>query len=413
MFFFIPINTDAPIYHWPYGTVGLIVVNTLLFFLLPNPEDFALIHGDGLHPLQWVSSNFIHSSFLHLLGNMLFLWGFGIVVEGKLGWYRFLAAYLTIGVIQCASEQMMMLGSEGGASVGASAIIYGLLAMAMVWAPRNEFTVFLFVFFFRIIATTFELSILTFGLLYVGKELLIPLLFGFHMSSQVLHLSGAAIGFGLGVLFLKMNWVDCEGWDLFSVMKKDHGSANLIQHHHLLPEAEYQLDVISTKKRKKKRKKKGSAHGSPDEDLDRKMASAEKRREKSLARIRKLLAQKKPNAAYSEYQRAKQESEGFTLGSAELERLGEALYRQKLYDQAGPVFDEFIIRFPELADQIRVKLAAILIEKQQRPRAALRTLAPVPPGALSASLEKTRLKIERKANQLIEEGVLEMESKPW
>lgn len=411
MFFFVPINTDAPIYYWPYGTVGLIVINTLLFFLLPNPEDFALVHGDGLHPLQWITSNFIHGGFLHLLGNMMFLWGFGLVVEGKLGWYRFIPVYLAIGIVQCAAEQAMMLGSGGGMSVGASAVIYGLLAMAMVWAPRNEFEIFVFAFFFyRILATTFELSILAFGLLYVGKEFLIPLLFGFQMSSQVLHLSGAAVGFGIGVLFLKLKWVDCEGWDLFNVMKKDHGSTELIKHYNLLPEAEYKLESV---KKKKKKRKKGTSISSLEDDFNEDAASQEIRRGKSLARIRKLLAQKKPNAALSEYQNTKQQLGGFTLGSPDMEQLGDALYRQKLFEQAGPVYDEYITRFPELADHIRIKLAAILIEKQQRPRAALRTLAPIAPGALSESLEKTRIKIERKANQLIEEGVLELEGNSW
>ncbi len=411
MFFFLPINTDAPIYYWPYGTVGIIVLNTLLFFLLPNPEDYALVHGSGLHPLQWITSNFIHSGFLHLLGNMIFLWGFGLVVEGKLGWYRFIPVYLAIGIIQCASEQTMMLGSDGGMSVGASAVIYGLLAMAMVWAPRNEFTIFVFAFFiYRVLATTFELSILTFGLLYVGKEFFVPLLFGFQMSSQVLHLSGAFTGFGIGILFLKLKWVDCEGWDLFNVMKKDHGTTDLIQHHNLLPEAEYKLESVT---KKKKKKKKGANISSLEGDFNEDAASQELRRGKSLARIRKLLTQKKPNAALSEYENTKQQLGGFELGSTDLKQLGDALYRQKLFDQAGPIYDQYITRFPELADPVRIKLAAILIEKQQRPRAALRTLAPIAPGTLSESLEKTRLKIERKANQLIEEGVLELEGNSW
>ena len=43
---------------------------------------------------------------------MVFLWGFGLVVEGKLGWWRFLLIYLAIGVTQCAFEQTIMLGYD-------------------------------------------------------------------------------------------------------------------------------------------------------------------------------------------------------------------------------------------------------------------------------------------------------------
>src|SRR4029079_12340776 len=85
----IPTGTDAPIYHWPYVTVGLIVLNVALLFAVPpvasSPkfdengeivegaddishfEQYALAVGDGrLHPVQWVTHNFLHFGFLHL-----------------------------------------------------------------------------------------------------------------------------------------------------------------------------------------------------------------------------------------------------------------------------------------------------------------------------------------------------------
>ena len=90
------------------------------------------------HPLQWVTSPFLHADLMHLIGNMIFLWAFGLVIEGKLGWLRFAALYLGMGVAQSAFEQVCTLGFGEGGSLGASAIIYGLMVMAMVWAPRNE-----------------------------------------------------------------------------------------------------------------------------------------------------------------------------------------------------------------------------------------------------------------------------------
>ena len=115
----IPTGTDAPIYYWPYATIALIVLNTALLFAVPpvagnvrlnekdeviedvetvsNFERFSLAVGDGrLHPLQWVTHNFLHFGFMHLAGNMLFLWAFGIVVEGKLGALKYLLAYLAL-----------------------------------------------------------------------------------------------------------------------------------------------------------------------------------------------------------------------------------------------------------------------------------------------------------------------------
>src|SRR5687767_7090689 len=121
----IPFRTDAPIYHWPFATVSLIVINTLIALAVaagtfPEPEEWILRHGE-FNPLQWFTSNFIHGGIFHVLGNMFFLWGFGLVVEGKLGWWKFLILYLGLGVTQSAIEQTIMLGAEEGGSYGASA----------------------------------------------------------------------------------------------------------------------------------------------------------------------------------------------------------------------------------------------------------------------------------------------------
>src|ERR1043166_8583906 len=144
MFFFFPYATDAPIYHWPVVTVLLILINVAVFVATGCGEhtpiaDALVLHFDHFRATEWVTSNFMHADILHLLGNMVFLWPFGLVVEGKLGWWRFLAVYLGIGALFGAVVQMAMLptGSHN-VSLGASAVLFGLLALAVVWAPKNE-----------------------------------------------------------------------------------------------------------------------------------------------------------------------------------------------------------------------------------------------------------------------------------
>jgi membrane associated rhomboid family serine protease len=230
----IPYNTDAPIYHWPFATVGLIAVNTLvfLFAVLPaivadNAEAIApwMLARDGVYPAQWITANFIHGSFSHLLGNMFFLWAFGLVVEGKLGWYRFLPVYFGIGIVQCAGEQLLGLAlGIDGLSYGASAIIYGLMATSLIWAPKNDIQCVLWswwgVYFF-------EVPILVLSLAYIGLDLAIAWWSGFALSTSTLHLTGALVGAGLGVAMLKAQLVDCEGWDLFNVMFGDPKDVDL------------------------------------------------------------------------------------------------------------------------------------------------------------------------------------------
>jgi membrane associated rhomboid family serine protease len=223
----LPINTDAPIYYWPWMTLLLIVVNFVTFVLTAGglgdaADAWILEYGDGLHPVEWISCNFVHLGLMHLIGNMVFLWGFGLVVEGKVGWWRFLLIYLGIGIVHSFVEQLIMLDYDGSirGSGGASGILFGLLAMSLVWAPKNDmFCVFWFFFYVK----TFYLSILVFSSIYLGMQTLLLWLNDFSMSSEFIHMLGAITGFVIATMMLKLDWVDCENWDLFAVLKGTHG----------------------------------------------------------------------------------------------------------------------------------------------------------------------------------------------
>lgn len=432
MFFFLfPINTDAPIYHWPYGTVGLIIINTLVMIGLAqvsDPEaivaDYGLSYGDGLHPLQWVTSCFLHSGWMHLIVNMLFLWGFGIVVEGKLGWYRFVPLYLAIGVIESFVEQLMMLRIGGEGSVGASSAIFGLMTIALIWAPRNELTVFLFVLFLiRPFVKIFEVSILGFSMFFIVLNLALAALWSQVglVSSELLHLMGGAVGGIFGVLLLKVGIVDCENWDIFAVMNGTYGSKTPP------PVSMYQYGTDYTvkpkvKKVKAKRKKKPRVTADElkfaGEEGDRLNAvSGEEtrvsRRGKSIAAMREFIKVGKVNAALNEYNNLQRSIGEFSISAPDLLALGDALYKAAIWDEATEVYRQYVDRFPELASEVRVRLAAILVEKQQRPMAALKTLQPIGPRELPDDLEKYRIKIEKRANQLLDEGVIELEGRGW
>src|SRR5947208_1720658 len=99
----IPYTTDASLRYFPWATIGLIAVNAVVFFATGMGDAAGIVaygveYGNGLHPLQWITSIFMHVHFAHLIGNMLFLWVFGMIVEGKLGWWKFLAVYLSLGI---------------------------------------------------------------------------------------------------------------------------------------------------------------------------------------------------------------------------------------------------------------------------------------------------------------------------
>ena len=260
----IPLSTDAPVYHFPWATIFLIVANWICFVItgtgsidnLEMWENWALQYGEGLKPHQWLSMNFLHFGFMHIIFNMVFLWCFGLVVEGKLGWWRFLLVYSGIGVVAGFLLQVAMLGYDGlslGAG-GASLCVYGLMAISLVWAPKNEVSCFVFIW---VRAFLVDVTIMKMAVFYIGVDFFFGFMSGFEMSSEVLHVTGAVLGFAVGTLFLYQNWVDCENWDLFAVMNGTYGSMDRFQRSHLgnNPANQQKSGLSKKKKRKVKTKK--------------------------------------------------------------------------------------------------------------------------------------------------------------
>ena len=221
---FLPFSTDAPIYHYPIATGGIIVANTVIFLAttfqasLGNIEydqlNWLILMFDQINVLQWVTNNFMHAGFMHLLSNMFFLWSFGLVVEGKIGSLKFFGLYMAMGAAYGALVQipMFVISGEGGA-LGATGVIFAVMMIALLWAPENEIEcVYWFFYLFGIV----DIRIVKLA----GTFLLIQLLFlwisGFSMSSEMLHVAGAAIGAPVGLWMLRNDHVDCEDWDLIS-----------------------------------------------------------------------------------------------------------------------------------------------------------------------------------------------------
>ena len=99
-----------------------------------------------------LTSMFLHAGFMHLAGNMLFLWIYGDNVEHRLGPGRFLVAYLATGVAATLFHTSFDAGSEFPL-VGASGAISGVLGFYFIWFPHNRVRLWiaLFPFFMRVV----------------------------------------------------------------------------------------------------------------------------------------------------------------------------------------------------------------------------------------------------------------------
>jgi hypothetical protein len=340
----------------------------------------------GWRPLEWITSQFAHADLMHLVGNLIFLWSFGLVVEGKLGWWRFLLAYLGIGVAANAIEQSLAPASAVG-SLGASQAISGLLLMAVIWAPRNSFEMFCLVF---IRVFLFEVSILSYGFVFVLLELWNAWRSDFGMSSAILHLIGAAVGAVLGLAMLKFNLVDCEGWDLLTVLAGDEGQPrrSAAQADHRLLDAE----------------RRPAPRPAP------KTEDVEQRRRAEQARLRAHLEAGRSHEALELHRAMCIQIPRWELAEPELMSLIKSFVQGRDWESALPLMGEFARRFPERSARVRLKLAEILVTAYCRPRKALEVLGPLGADRLPPELELARGKLQRRAQQLIDAGELEADA---
>ncbi|MCA9032610.1 MAG: rhomboid family intramembrane serine protease [Planctomycetaceae bacterium] len=351
--------------------------------LLPHDlsQQFALSYGNGLTPLQWVTSLFVHGGIIHLLGNMFFLWGFGLIVEGKLGWSRFIPLYLVIGAAESAIEQFAFSQQEG-MSFGASSAIFGLMAVSLIWAPRNELSVF---YWLGLKAGVADVSVALFSSLLFLKSLLFCGFTGVAPTTELLHLLGAIVGTIVGLIFLRWRWVDCEDWDLISVLQGKRPTLPLSTEP-MVPKATSEL-------------KRPSSDRVP--------------LNQSEAKFSEFLHADKPHAAVNQLRLIRQEHRTWSPPPEEWLLLARAFRKRKAWDSAISYYKEYLKSASQIDDRTRMEIAEILILIVERPQAALNLLVPVDESQLDEKLQTRLSGLRKRALQLIDDGVLEMRDDQW
>ena len=173
-----PLKDNVPTRTFPLVTVALIAANAAvwIFYQLPDldgsvvelayqpcevvgscPPGTAV--GEGWE-VTWLTLMFMHGSWLHLIGNMLFLWIFGNNVEDALGKVRFLAFYLLAGIAATGLQTVVTLaaGTDMAAAVpnvGASGAVSGVLGAYLVVLPNAKVLTLVFFFLLEVPAFLF------------------------------------------------------------------------------------------------------------------------------------------------------------------------------------------------------------------------------------------------------------------
>jgi len=217
----IPLRDTIPSDSRPIATIGLIAVNLVLFFyeLSLGRELDIFIMQYGAVPIKfiragyvddvsWVSrffplftSMFLHGGWIHVLGNMLYLWIFGDNVEDRLGHGRFVVFYLLCG-LAAALTQIYLSPSSRIPMVGASGAVAGVLGAYFLLFPFARITTlvpWLFVWEFV------ELP----AFVFLGFWFLLQWLQGLVTIGQVVDVGGVAWwahvgGFVSGLVLVRM-----------------------------------------------------------------------------------------------------------------------------------------------------------------------------------------------------------------
>ena len=153
---FIPVGTNLKLKKIPFATIGLLLINWLVYAFthgLYYKTDFLIwryfyLQPGELYPWQLITSMFFHGSFWHLLGNSVFLWIFGIYVEDKVGWKQYLFLYfltgIAAGLIHSTMTGLWMRDKLMIPMLGASGAISGIMGVYLYRCYYSKIRLLLF-----------------------------------------------------------------------------------------------------------------------------------------------------------------------------------------------------------------------------------------------------------------------------
>ena len=235
---FFPTHTDRKLKHTPWVNYTLIAVNVVVFILTANQVDrvqeyFSVLNfvhdvptvahvkepwllsyylqPGGGSVLQYFSYQFLHSGWMHLIMNMLFLFVFGNGVEDRFGKVGYLFFYLAGGVIAGLGHAML----ESNPVLGASGAVAGVTGAYLALFPLSNVTIV----YWWIVPGSFEISSMLLILFQVAQDVLFQL-GGVAGTAYLAHLAGYAGGFAFGMGLLMLRILPREPYDMLALIEQ-------------------------------------------------------------------------------------------------------------------------------------------------------------------------------------------------
>ena len=203
----LPVGDRNPRRIVPWLTYLLIAINFIFFYLELTHGDAFIIRWSFIpqrflaHPLgdlpTLFTSMFMHAGWMHILGNMLYLWIFGDNVEDQFGHFKFLIFYLICGLAATLAQMAFNMDSRVP-NLGASGAIAGVLGAYIIMFPRARVRVLMGFFVVPVPA-----------LVVIGLWIVLQLFYGVGSLGSVTedsvaymaHIGGFLMGLILTLLF--------------------------------------------------------------------------------------------------------------------------------------------------------------------------------------------------------------------
>jgi len=187
--------------HFPFVTAGIIVANFVVFFLeLTGGDAFVLKWSAvpanitaGHHWITIFTAMFLHGSWSHILGNMVFLWAFGPEIEDSMNPLRYLIFYISGGLVAMLA-QVLVIPNSTVPNLGASGAIAAVMGAFLVTYPRDQIRALLIIFIF--VRVTFVPAALLIGVWFLTQLVHIGSVATVQTGgvAYVAHVAGALFG---------------------------------------------------------------------------------------------------------------------------------------------------------------------------------------------------------------------------
>ena len=227
----IPLGTDSRLRHTPYMNWAIIAANVIVFVFFQH-----LYHSHGhwafylnaINPLTasnyelsptapslpaFLSYAFMHAGWMHLLGNMLFLYIFGNNVNDKMGHIGYLGFYLAGGVF--AGIAYVLMSHDSAPVIGASGAIAAVTGAYLVLFPRANVTIFYFWF----LIGKYELPSLWFIAIFFAQDIILNFA-GNSGVAHIAHIGGTIFGFVVSLSLLAIGLLPRDQFDLVALVKQ-------------------------------------------------------------------------------------------------------------------------------------------------------------------------------------------------